>query len=677
MVIGLWLACSGDDDKPPPSPEGDADTDVDTDTDCPTDLDAGDAVPFVVAGNTAGAGAAAVGSCGGAGEDTTVAFRAPAAGQYLFDTHGSRLDTVVYAVDACGGAELGCDDDAGIDGASHLVVTLSAGQPVVLWVDAAGGGGPFVLTGTAVDPTETRCDDRYDDDADQLIDCADPDCTACVEVCPALVADGFPTSVAGATTGAPDQLTPSCAAGPSSDVAVSFVAPSAGRYGFAVAGAPFDSALVLLDACGGAELGCADVDGLGGEALAVFLEAGQEVVAAVDGYQGDHGPFTLAVFTPSDAELDCGDGIDEDVDGLADCADPDCAGGCFEDCGDGVDDDADQQVDCADPDCDADPRCAEDCGDGVDQDFDGLTDCADPGCDLDPGCAEDCENNVDDDGDGFIDCADGGCAETEVCGGDCPDLGVGEGTVAGDTTAAGDELSPSCGGPGAPEVTVAFTPDETGTYVFDTVGSAFDTVLAVLSDCGAAELGCSDDGPGWLGPSLVAVPLTGGDTVIAVVDGLDGAAGAYTLTVTRAPDDELDCGDGLDEDFDGSADCADAGCAPGCDCPEHTLTAASVSGTTSGSDDLAGSCGYGASPEETWAYTAGASGDVTFSTAGSAFDTVLYVLDACGGAELACSDDGGGGSTSELVVPMTAGQTVIVVVDGYGGAAGDYTLSVD
>ena len=52
------------------------------------------------------------------------------------------------------------------------------------------------------------------------------------------------------------------------------------------------------------------------------------------------------------------------------------------------------------------------CGNSIDDDFDGLTDCADPDCKNDPGCKgtpEDCENGQDDDGDGVVDCQDPDC----------------------------------------------------------------------------------------------------------------------------------------------------------------------------------------------------------------------------------------------------------------------------
>ncbi|MFT4627737.1 MAG: hypothetical protein ACI8PZ_006424 [Myxococcota bacterium] len=132
----------------------------------------------------------------------------------------------------------------------------------------------------------------------------------------------------------------------------------------------------------------------------------------------------------------CDDGVDNDRDGLADCADDDCADACPELCDNGVDDDGDGAIDCVDPDCDglcvescADGRdndgdgaidcdddecfsaaCPEVCGDGLDNDADGALDCEDLDCT--DGCPEDCGNGIDDDGDGLLDCRDDECDST-------------------------------------------------------------------------------------------------------------------------------------------------------------------------------------------------------------------------------------------------------------------------
>ncbi len=120
-----------------------------------------------------------------------------------------------------------------------------------------------------------------------------------------------------------------------------------------------------------------------------------------------------------DAET-CGDGVDNEGDGLSDCADPDCAADpvCGPElvCDDGIDNDFDGLPDCADPDCAPDPACGPEviCDDAVDNDFDGLVDCDDPDCGGHPFCVPelDCEDGIDNDLDGAIDCADPDCATT-------------------------------------------------------------------------------------------------------------------------------------------------------------------------------------------------------------------------------------------------------------------------
>lgn len=59
------------------------------------------------------------------------------------------------------------------------------------------------------------------------------------------------------------------------------------------------------------------------------------------------------------SESDCGDGVDNDLDGRVDCEDGDCwdIAGCIEDCISGADDDGDGLIDCADDDCFGLPGC--------------------------------------------------------------------------------------------------------------------------------------------------------------------------------------------------------------------------------------------------------------------------------------------------------------------------------
>lgn len=118
----------------------------------------------------------------------------------------------------------------------------------------------------------------------------------------------------------------------------------------------------------------------------------------------------------------CDDGVDNDGDGLTDCADADCAAVCPvpEICDDGLDNDLDGLIDLADPDCQGSPQTETICSDGLDDDADGSTDCADSDCAGILPCGAEgktttCSDGIDNDGDGMIDCADPGCIKNKVC----------------------------------------------------------------------------------------------------------------------------------------------------------------------------------------------------------------------------------------------------------------------
>ena len=87
----------------------------------------------------------------------------------------------------------------------------------------------------------------------------------------------------------------------------------------------------------------------------------------------------------------------------------------------------------------------------------------------------------------------------------------------------------------------------------------------------------------------------------------------------------------------------------------------------------------------TW--TPATSGTVQISTCGNpgtAYDTVMYVrTGTCGGSQAACNDDTAGCVTttdtyhgSRLTFAVVAGQTYTIVVDGYNGRNGAFTLTL-
>jgi hypothetical protein len=121
--------------------------------------------------------------------------------------------------------------------------------------------------------------------------------------------------------------------------------------------------------------------------------AGETYFVVVDGVTAsDFGAFTLDIEcgTPPTVEQ-CTNGVDDDGDGDADCADPDCTNtfSCIpaENCFDNIDNDQDGLYDCTDLDCAAALNCQDEvCNDGTDNDGDGDTDCVDSDCVGDSSC---------------------------------------------------------------------------------------------------------------------------------------------------------------------------------------------------------------------------------------------------------------------------------------------------
>ncbi len=80
-----------------------------------------------------------------------------------------------------------------------------------------------------------------------------------------------------------------------------------------------------------------------------------------------------------------------------------------------------------------------------------------------------------------------------------------------------------------------------------------------------------------------------------------------------------------------------------------------------------------------FSYIASCDGVVTIDTEGSLQpDTVLSVLDDCGGSELACDDDGGTGTLSRLTFSALAGEDYIIRVASWGSepTGGPFQLNI-
>lgn len=236
---------------------------------------------------------------------------------------------------------------------------------------------------------------------------------------------------------------------------------------------------------------------------------------------------------------------------------------------------------------------------------------------------------------------------------------VGAGAATGDTTSAASDYGMSCGFDTATtgDQQVEFTAISAGDYTFDTFGTAHDTVLGAFStgDC-ATQIACNDDSGGFL-QSSITVTLSAGETILINVDGYAGDVGPWILNTTYAPPGVC------------AADFA-LGSAVG--------AAVATGDTTGATNDFDGAtCGGGqASGDIAYTWTAPGSDTYTFSLDGSAYDTAITIQSTtC--SELACDDDGGVGTQSLVTYTATAGEQLLIVVDGFGSsAAGAYTLAI-
>jgi hypothetical protein len=157
------------------------------------------------------------------------------------------------------------------------------------------------------------------------------------------------------------------------------------------------------------DVGYMDSDGVATLELPAFVDSDGDAtndpgyIIVVDGRDGFDGAVRLSAWCPpgyTGIELYCTDGIDDDTDGMIDCADPSCWDSLtclFEhDCDNGIDDDDDGGLDCDDPDCAEHPDCFVEtvCDDGIDDEGDGLTDCDDSDCELTIACSSDCPGAI-------------------------------------------------------------------------------------------------------------------------------------------------------------------------------------------------------------------------------------------------------------------------------------------
>lgn len=612
------------------SSSGDDDDDDMMGTPCPADVI--DTLPTTIMDSSSGQGDEFGGSCGGNGApDMAYTLVAPTDGFYVFDTAGSSFDTVLYVLDGdCTGMELGCSDDAeGFGSQSEVSLVLAQDQVVTVVVDSFGvAGGSFDLNVAVFGGT-----------------CPDGD-----------IGNIVPQTTMGDTLMSDNTLFGSCGGNLAGDESFTFTAPEPGIYTFDTAGSDYDTVLYVREDCSGAELACNDdVSGVDSTSqVNIPLEQDEQVVVVVDGNSED-GNYNLNVTLD-----EC---PDEDLPSVS----PQTVMGSTT-----------AQINSSTPSCGfsnandyaytfvaptTSTYIIDTNGSGFDTilyaiDGESCNGAVTLDCDDDGGVGTQSQiivNLVQDQlitiiVDGYSGNSGNFTLNIDSLGGVCPDADLGNTVPAmasGDTTMMSDDtIASSCGGLGSNDDTYTFTAPQDGTYFVSTVGSAYTPVIAVYdsADCSGTEIACADGGVGF--------GMMTGETVSIVVDG-DGAEGAYNIEV------DLDaCPDG------------DLG----------NMVPQTVMGSTSGlSNTVDPGCGLGGGEDFGYTFTAPADGMYTFDTNGSGYDTILHVIDGavCGGPELGCNDDGGVGLQSLLTLMLVQDQQVVVMVDGYNGADGNFTLNVN
>ncbi len=247
----------------------------------------------------------------------------------------------------------------------------------------------------------------------------------------------------------------------------------------------------------------------------------------------------------------------------------------------------------------------------------------------------------------------------------CDDaMAVACGDVVSDDTSDGNTDS---NGDGSPDEWYSYT--GTGDPQIVTVslcGSSFDTILTVYEDCTLAnEIVSNDDSCGL--QSEVSFYADGTSTYYIAVDGFGGASGAFDLAVT--------CVDPLPNDV--------------CDTAEAISCGDTVMGTTimATDDDNASECGTTISAPGVWYVyedTTNLVTDINVSTcsANTDYDTKInvYTGDDCGNLICVAGNDDSPNCTnfqSEVDFQSDGNSTYYILVQGFGGATGNFELSMN
>ncbi|AKF09988.1 hypothetical protein DB32_007137 [Sandaracinus amylolyticus] len=217
----------------------------------------------------------------------------------------------------------------------------------------------------------------------------------------------------------------------------------------------------------------------------------------------------------------------------------------------------------------------------------------------------------------------------------------------------------SCGNAaGSPMRSVVFVAPRSATYVFESATTDYDGVLSVW-DPSTGELGCNDDHSSTRA-SQVTVPLREGQRVEVVQGGYSGAAGSYELWVNGGAAVAT------------TAASASDGGTP--EPPQVLAASTTVQGDTRFRAPVVGIDCPPVGPMQEWAFTATEDGAQMFQVQAD-YDAYLGVVPEGSTTSMACNDDHGDITRSQVVIDVVAGVTYRVIVGGLSGGSGTYTLT--
>jgi hypothetical protein len=250
-----------------------------------------------------------------------------------------------------------------------------------------------------------------------------------------------------------------------------------------------------------------------------------------------------------------------------------------------------------------------------------------------------------------------GAWHVDVSGGagSCPDDDLGGAlpfAIAGSTNGGGNAFASPCGGNDGQERRYLWTAPHSGVFTFDDDPSASSSVVYLLDGvCEGAAIACDagvlDADSGVAG---VVAPLGSGQSVTVVVDG----AGEFELNI---------------DEITGVCPAQDLGAVTPFEIFDDTFSYGNSGGR---------SCGGWFAPDATYVWSAPAAGSYRFAVQDAAFPWVLALHDAvCGGPELGCVDLFADGEAAPILLDLTAGQLVVVAVDGLGHQGGEFDLVIE